>query len=416
MAAFKSDFLNVLQERGFLYQASDLAALDEMAAAGPITGYNGFDATADSLHVGHLLPIMMLRWMQKTGHRPIALMGGGTTKIGDPSDKTEMRRMLSDADIAGNIAKIQTVFDRYLEFGTDKAILVNNAEWLDRLEYLPFLRDVGKHFSINRMLTFDFVRNRLDRDLPLTFLEFNYIILQAYDFVELNRRYGCVLQTGGGDQWGNMVYGVELGRKISGTTLVALTSPLLSTASGLKMGKTAGNAVWLNADRLSPYDFYQFWRNTEDADVGRFLKLFTEMRLDEIARLEALQGSEINEAKKVLALEVTALCHGPDAAGKAAATAREAFEQGAMAEGLPTIEIAAEDLIGLQLAELAVRAGLATSKGEARRLIKQGGLTINDRKPAGEMDVLGPAMIMGLDDKVLKLSAGKKRHVLVRVT
>ena len=416
MAQFKSDLLNVLNERGYLYQATDLEALDELAAKGPITAYNGFDATADSLHVGHLLPIMMLRWLQKTGHRPIALMGGGTTKIGDPSDKNEMRRMLGEDDIASNIAKIQTVFQRYLSFDGDRALLVNNAEWLDRLEYLPFLRDVGRHFSINRMLTFDFVRSRLDRDLPLTFLEFNYIILQAYDFVELNRRFGCVLQTGGGDQWANMVSGVELGRKVAGTSLYALTSPLLSTASGQKMGKTAGNAVWLNADRLSAYDFYQYWRNTEDADVGRFLKLFTELPLDEIARLEALQGSEINEAKKVLALEATVLCHGQENAQQAAATARETFEQGTMAEGLPTIEIGSVGLIGMPIAELAVRAGLASSKGEARRLIKQGGLTVNNVKPAGDLDVLAPETIMGLDDKTLKLSVGKKRHVLVRVT
>jgi tyrosyl-tRNA synthetase len=415
MARFKSDLLNVLDQRGFLYQATDLEALDELAAKGTITAYNGFDATADSLHVGHLLPIMMLRWIQKTGHRPIALMGGGTTKIGDPTDKNEMRRMLTDEEIAGNIAKIQTVFDRYLDFGDGKAIMVNNDEWLGRLEYLPFLRDVGRHFSINRMLTFDFVRSRLDRDLPLTFLEFNYIILQAYDFVELNRRYDCVLQTGGGDQWANMVYGVELGRKMSKKAMFALTSPLLSTASGMKMGKTAGNAVWLNEDRLSPYEFYQFWRNTEDADIGRFLKLFTELPLDEIARLEALGGAEINEAKKVLALEATALCHQRTVAELAATTAQVTFEQGGVAEGLPTVEISSVDLIGMQVAELAVRAGLAASKGEARRLIAGGGLTINDVRPNGEHDVLDPQMILGLDDKTLVIAAGKKRRVLVRV-
>jgi tyrosyl-tRNA synthetase len=409
----KSEFLRVIMERGFFHQASDLEGLDAQMAKGQITAYNGFDATADSLHIGHLLPIMMLRWLQKTGHRPIALMGGGTTKIGDPTDKTEARPMLSDATISSNIEHIKHVFDRFLTFGPNGAILVDNAEWLDKLEYIPFLRDVGRHFSINRMLTFDSVRLRLEREQSLSLLEFNYMILQSYDFVELYRRYGCTLQTGGSDQWGNMVYGVELGRRAAQADLFVMTAPLLTTASGAKMGKTAGNAVWLNEDRLSPYDYYQYWRNTEDADVGRFLKLFTELPLDEIARLEVLQGAEINEAKKVLALEATALCHGREKAELAAATARETFEQGNSAAGLPTISLAASELAGGKLiADLAVAAGLAQSKGEARRLIKQGGLSLNDVVVTDEMQQATAADVL---DGQIKLSAGKKRHVLVKV-
>jgi tyrosyl-tRNA synthetase len=407
----KSDFLRVLQERGFLHQATDLAALDEKALTGSITAYIGFDATGDSLHIGSLLPIMMLRWLQKTGHRPIALMGGGTTKVGDPSGKDESRKLLTDDDIAANIASIQTCFARFLDFGDGKAVLSNNAEWLDGLAYIPFLRDVGRHFSINRMLTFDSVRLRLEREQPLSFLEFNYMILQAYDFVELNKRYGCALQMGGSDQWGNIVSGVDLGRRISGAELFGLTCPLITTASGAKMGKTAAGAVWLNPDRLSPYDYYQFWRNTEDGDVGRFLKLFTDLPLAEIAQLEALQGAEINEAKKVLALEATTLCHGRAEADKAADTARRTFEDGASAAGLPTITDAAA--IGKTLVELAVVAGLAKSKGEARRLIQQGGLSLNDAPVKDEALVLTEK---DFSTGAAKLSAGKKRHALVSLS
>jgi tyrosyl-tRNA synthetase len=418
MTHFKSDFLTVLHQRGFLHQATDLEALDALAAKEMITSYVGFDATADSFHIGNLMQIMLLRWLQKTGHKPIALMGGGTTKIGDPTGKDEVRKLRTDEEINANVARLQQTFAQYIAFGTHKtgAILVNNAEWLDELKYVPFLRDVGRHFSINRMLTFDSVKTRLEREQPLTFLEFNYMILQGYDFVELNRRYGCVLQTGGADQWGNIVNGVDLGRRIAKEALFGLTTTLITLPSGEKMGKSVGGAVWVNADRMSAYDYYQYWRNVDDANVGRFLKLFTELPLDEIARLEALGGTEINEAKKVLALEATSLCHGRAAAEKAAETARAAFEQGAMAEGLPTIEIGSVDILGMQVAELAVRAGLATSKGEARRLIAQGGLTINDTKPNGEHDVLDPGMIMGLDDKTLMLTAGKKRRVLIRLT
>jgi tyrosyl-tRNA synthetase len=409
-ASPKSDFLHVLQERGFLHQATDLDALDEKAASGAITAYIGFDATADSLHIGSLLPIMMLRWLQKTGHRPIALMGGGTTKVGDPSGKDESRKLLTETDIAGNISSIQKCFARFLEFGDNKAVLANNADWLDGLTYIPFLRDVGRHFSINRMLTFDSVRLRLEREQPLSFLEFNYMILQAYDFVELNKRYGCTLQMGGSDQWGNIVSGVDLGRRISGAELFGLTCPLITTPSGAKMGKTATGAVWLNPDRLSPYDYYQFWRNTEDSDVGRFLKLFTDLPLAEIARLETLQGAEINEAKKVLALEVTALCHGRDDAEKAAETARRTFEEGASASGLPTITDGAA--VGKPVIELAVAAGLAKSKGEAKRLIQQGGLSLNDAPVKDEAAVLTEK---DFSNGLAKLSAGKKRHVLVEL-
>src|SRR4051794_17206830 len=338
----RSDFLRIVTERGFLHQCTDLAALDERMSKGVVTAYVGFDATADSLHVGHLLSIMLLRWMQKTGHRPIVLMGGGTTKVGDPSGKDESRQLLDDAAIGRNIAGIRETFTRFLTFGegpTD-AVLANNADWLDALRYIPFLRDVGRHFTINRMLTFDSVRMRLDREQPLTFLEFNYMILQAYDFVELNRRYGCVLQGGGSDQWGNIVNGVELGRRIAGAEMFGLTTPLLTTASGAKMGKTAAGAVWLNPDRLSPYDYWQFWRNTEDGDVGRFLRLFTDLPLDEIVRLEALPGAGINEAKKVLALEAPRRLQGEGAAAGAAEPARRTFEQGGLGEGLPTVAVA----------------------------------------------------------------------------
>jgi tyrosyl-tRNA synthetase len=412
----RSDFLRVMIERGFLNQCTDLEALDARMVKGVVTAYNGFDATADSLHIGHLVPIMMLRWLQKTGHRPISLMGGGTTKVGDPSGKDETRKLLSDADIAANIASIQKTFDRYLTYGTGAtdAIMVNNADWLDELKYIPFLRDVGRHFTINRMLTFDSVKLRLEREQPLTFLEFNYMILQSYDFVELARRHDCILQTGGSDQWGNIVSGVDLGRRIAERDLFGLTCPLITTASGAKMGKTAAGAVWLNPNRLSPYEYYQFWRNTEDADVGRFLKLFTDLPMSEIAKLEALHGAEINEAKKVLAFEATTLCHGRDAAEQAAETARKTFEEGALGEALPTVEIPASELTaGLPAYEILRRAGLAASNGEARRLIKGGGGRLNDQPITDENRSV---TLSDAKDGVIKLSAGKKRHALVKAS
>ena len=415
MSAPKSDFIRILQERGFIHQCTDLAALDALAAKEIVTTYVGYDATADSLHVGSLVSIMMLRWLQKTGGRPIVLMGGGTTKIGDPSFKDEARPLLDTAAIDRNIAGIRQSFARFMEFGdgpTD-AVMVNNADWLDRLEYVPFLRDVGRHFTINRMLAFDSVKLRLDREQPLTFLEFNYMILQAYDFLELNRRLGCRLQMGGSDQWGNIVNGIDLTRRIAGSEVFGLTTPLIATASGEKMGKTVGGAVWLRPHRLSPYNYWQYWRNTEDADVGRFLRLFTDLPLDEIARLEALGGSEINEAKKLLATEATRLCHGDEAATEAAETARQTFEQGSAASGLPTVDLPRDQLAaGIPAYRLFPTAGLATSNGEARRLIKGGGGRLNDRRIESEEQSIG---LDDLDqDGVLKLSAGKKRHALVR--
>jgi tyrosyl-tRNA synthetase len=414
-AAPRSDFVRVLQERGYIHQCTDLAALDEAAAAGVVTAYVGYDCTADSLHIGHLISIMMLRWLQKTGHKPITLMGGGTTKVGDPSDKDKQRPLLSDAVIAANMAGIKTAFTRFLAFGdgpTD-ATMVNNADWLDKLGYVDFLREYGVHFTINRMLAFDSVKLRLEREQPLTFLEFNYMLMQATDFLELNRRYGCSLQMGGSDQWGNIINGVELVRRVDARQAFGLTTPLLTTASGQKMGKTVGGAVWLNADRLSPYDYWQFWRNTEDADVGRFLKLFTDLPLDEIARLEALAGAEINEAKKVLATEATALLHGAAAAQAAAAAARTAFEEGRLSDDLPTIEIPRAVLeAGAPLAVLVADAGLAGSRGEARRLAQGGGLRLND---AAELD--GQRLVTLADcnaDGLIKLAAGKKKIVLVR--
>ncbi|MDQ2104248.1 tyrosine--tRNA ligase [Azospirillum isscasi] len=415
MTTLTSDFLRTLQERGFIHQCTDLAGLDERAAKGPIIAYIGFDCTADSLHVGSLLPIMMLRWLQKTGHKPIVLMGGGTTKIGDPSGKDEARQLLTDEVIDANMAGIKRIFGRYLTFGdgpTD-AVMTNNADWLDGLKYIPLLRDIGRHFTINRMMTFESVKLRLDREQPLTFLEFNYMILQAYDFVELFRRETCVLQMGGSDQWGNIINGVELGRRTDGAELFGLTTPLLTTSSGAKMGKTAAGAVWLTADKLSAYDFWQYWRNTEDADVGRFLRLYTELPLDEVARLEALQGADINEAKKILAHEVTKLAHGEEAALEAAETARRTFEQGAAAEGLPTIDLPRAELeAGVAVVDLLVSAGLAASKGEARRLIKGAGAKMND---AAIPDETAKATAADLNaDGVIKLSAGKKRHALVK--
>ncbi|MEM7443223.1 MAG: tyrosine--tRNA ligase [Pseudomonadota bacterium] len=416
MTRFKSELLNVLQERSFVHQITDPEGLDAKAAEGRVTGYIGFDATADSLHIGNLVGIMMLHWMQKLGHRPIALMGGGTTKIGDPSGKDTSRQLLSAEQIDANIAAIKRNFSGYLNFGDgpNDALMVNNADWLDGLGYIPFLRDVGMHFTINRMLTFESVKIRLDREQPLTFLEFNYMILQAYDFLELNRRYSCDLQLGGSDQWGNIVNGIELGRRIDGASLYGFTSPLITTSSGAKMGKSADGAVWLSAEKLSPYDYWQFWRNTEDADVGRFLGLYTELPMDEVRRLEALDGAEINEAKKILATEATALCHGRQAANEAAQTAQRTFEHGESAKGLPTTEVAhAEMAAGLPAFRVFVLTGLANSNGEARRLIAGGGGRVNDVKIADAEDQIGPAMAN--DDGTIKLSAGKKRHALLKV-
>jgi tyrosyl-tRNA synthetase len=415
MTAFKSDFMRIVHERGMVHQCSDATRLDELLASGVRTAYIGFDCTADSLHVGHLTQIMLLRWWQKAGHKPIALMGGGTTKVGDPSGRDETRQLLTTEQIDANMASIKKSFANYLTFGSGPtdAVMVNNAEWLDTLLYIPLLRDVGRHFSVNRMLTMDSVKLRLERDQPLTFLEFNYMILQSYDFVELHKRYKCILQMGGSDQWGNIIMGADLGRRMEGGELFALTSPLLATASGAKMGKTAGGAVWLNPDRLSPYDFWQYWRNAEDDDVGRFLKTFTDMPLDEVARLEALKGQEINEAKKILATEITTLAHGKKAAEEAAETARRTFEEGARADTLPTVTIPRARLAnGVAAFELLHEAGLAESRNEARKLIKGGGGRLNDKPIVGDSVTVGEA---DLDSSgTLKLSAGRKRHVLVR--
>ena len=415
MSAFKSDFLHVLSERGFIHQISDETGLDKLLATETVTAYVGYDATARSLHIGHLLSIMMLHWFQKTGHRPIALMGGGTTMVGDPSGKDESRKLLTLRDIDDNLAEIRKTFDRFFDFGDGPtgAVMANNAEWLLDLNYVEFLRDVGRHFSVNRMLSFDSVKLRLDREQPLSFLEFNYMILQAYDFVELNRRHGCRLQMGGSDQWGNIVNGIDLGRRTDNASLFALTCPLLTTSSGAKMGKTAAGAVWLNPDMLSPWDFWQYFRNTEDADVGRFLKLFTTLPLGEIARLAALDGSEINEAKKVLATEATAMLHGREAAEAAAETARKTFEEGALAGDLPTVEVTRAELeAGLGLLNLLVTAGLAGSNGEARRHVQGGAVRVND---AAVDDVRAQIDASHLAaEGVIKLSLGKKKHILIR--
>ncbi len=414
MSAYKSDFLNVLAERGFIHQVSEPDALDQLAQSQPITAYIGFDCTAASLHIGSLLPIMMLHWLQETGHRPIALMGGGTTRVGDPSGKDESRRILTDEIINDNLKGIRQIFSKFLKFegSGGNAIMANNADWLNTLNYIDFLRDVGRHFSVNRMLSFDSVKMRLDRQQELSFLEFNYMILQAYDFVELNKRTGCVLQMGGSDQWGNIVNGIDLGRRMRDAQLFALTAPLITTSSGAKMGKTAAGAVWLNADMVSPYDYWQFWRNTEDGDVARFLKLFTKLPLDEIARLAALQGSEINEAKKVLATEATALVHGRAAADDAANTARKTFEEGTLAESLPTVEIATAEMQSLGVLNAFVRAGLASSNGDAKRQIKGGGLRVNDVAVTDEKMTLTSANLT--PEGVIKLSLGRKRHVLIK--
>jgi tyrosyl-tRNA synthetase len=410
-----SDFLREFIARGYFHQCTDLEALDTLARKGRIAGYIGFDATADSLHVGSLVQIMLLRRLQQHGHRPIVLMGGGTTKIGDPSGKDESRKLLSAADIDSNIAGIRQIFTRFLRFGDgpSDAVMVNNADWLDGLAYIPFLRDYGRHFSVNRMLAFDSVKLRLEREQPLTFLEFNYMVLQAYDFLELARRCDCVLQMGGSDQWGNIVNGVELGRRVDNRTLFGLTTPLITTAGGAKMGKTAAGAVWLNVDRLSPYDYWQFWRDTADADVGRFLRMFTDLPLDEIARLEKLAGAEINAAKITLATEATKMAHGEAAAEAAAETARRTFGEGSAGDDLPSIEVASADLArGIQAVELLHRAGLAASKSEARRLIKGGGARVNGEAIADDATVLTTADMTR--EGYIKLSAGKKKHALVR--
>lgn len=415
---YRSEFLRALHDRGLIHQISDPEGLDALALNGKITAYVGYDLTAPSLHVGHMTNIMMLRRLQQAGHRPVVLMGGGTTRIGDPSFRDDARPLLDDAQIEANKAGIKKVFSRFLTFGdgpTD-AIMVDNAEWLDKLEYIPFLRDIGRHFSVNRMLSFESVKSRLDRDQSLSFLEFNYMILQAYDFLELSRRYGCQLQMGGSDQWGNIINGMELGRRVDGSSLYALTSPLLTTSSGAKMGKSAGGAVWLNEDMLAPYGLWQYWRNTEDADVGRFLRIFTDLPLDEIARLEALEGAERNEAKKILATEVTALLHGREAANAAAETARKTFEEGALAQDLPSHEIprhVLEEGLGVLAAFGPDYAGLVASTSEARRQIKGGGIKVNDVTITDEKTHLTPDDLSS--DGVIKLSLGKKKHILLKV-
>jgi tyrosyl-tRNA synthetase len=415
MSAYKSDFLNVLAARGFIHQVSEPDALDALAHSSTITAYIGFDCTAPSLHVGSLLPIMLLYWLQQTGHRPIALMGGGTTRVGDPSGKDESRRLLTDDIIDGNLKSIREIFSRFLKFGEGgrDAIMANNADWLNSLNYIDFLRDIGRHFSINRMLAFDSVKLRLEREQELSFLEFNYMILQAYDFVELHKRYGCVLQMGGSDQWGNIVSGIDLGRRVANAQLFALTSPLITTSSGAKMGKTAAGAVWLNAGQVSPYEYWQYWRNTEDADVGRFLKLFTVMPLGEIERLAALKGAEINEAKKILATEATALVHGRPAAEEAATTARTTFEEGGLGASLPSVDISrAEIKAGIGVLAAFVKAGLASSNGEARRAIANNAILVNDARITSDKATIGEADVTA--DGVVKLSLGRKRHVLLK--
>ncbi|MDF2621164.1 MAG: tyrosyl-tRNA synthetase [Xanthobacteraceae bacterium] len=421
MSKFRSDFLRTLNERGFIHQISDEQGLDELFAKETVTAYIGFDPTAPSLHAGGLIQIMMLHWLQATGHRPVSLMGGGTGMVGDPSFKDEARQLMTVDTIEANIASIKRVFSNYLNYGDGNhgdslrgALMINNAEWLRELNYLEFLRDVGRHFSVNRMLSFDSVKMRLEREQSLSFLEFNYMILQAYDFVELNKRYGVRLQMGGSDQWGNIVNGIDLGHRMGTPQLYALTSPLLTTASGAKMGKTLGGAVWLNADMLGPYEFWQYWRNTEDADVPRFLKLYTTLPMAEIARLSSLGGAEINEVKKILATEVTAMLHGRAAAEAAAETARKTFEEGGLSADLPTVEVPAGELeagIGV-LAVFAEKTGLVASNGEARRQIKGGGLKVNDATVTDEKAVLTARDLT--PEGVVKLSLGKKKHVLLR--
>ncbi len=414
MTTYKSDFLNVLDQRGLIHQVSDAQALDAACCKGPVTAYVGYDATATSLHIGNLISVTMLYWFQQTGHRPITLMGGGTSMVGDPSFRDDQRSLLTVEKIAENIEGIKKIFGKMLRYGdgpTD-ALMVNNADWLLKLNYVEFLRDVGRHFSVNRMLSFDSVKLRLDRDQSLSFLEFNYMIMQGYDFTELNRRYGTILQMGGSDQWGNIINGVDLSHRMGGPQLYALTTPLLTKSSGEKMGKSASGAVWLNGDLFSPYDFWQYFRNTEDADVGRFLKVFTRLPLDEIAKLAALGGSEINEAKKILATEATAVVHGREAADAAAETARKTFEEGALAESLPTVNIPRAELdAGIGVLAAFVNAGFVASNGEARRQIKGGGLRVNDVAVNDEKMLLTPDQ---LTEGVIKLSLGKKRHILLK--
>ncbi len=415
MTSHRSEFIQNVVDRGYMHQCTDLDALDSLAKDKIVSAYIGFDCTAPSLHAGSLVQIMMLRLLQRCGHKPIVLMGGGTTKIGDPSGKDESRQLLDDAAIAANMAGIKNVFAKFLSFGdgpTD-AVMVNNDDWLKDLQYLPFLRDYGRHFSVNRMLGFESVKLRLEREHNLSFLEFNYMILQAYDFLELSRRHDCLLQMGGSDQWGNIVGGVDLGRRLDQRDMFGLTTPLLTTSSGAKMGKTAAGAVWLNADMLSPYDYWQYWRNTEDADVGKFLRLFTDLPLAEINELESRQGVELNEVKKRLASEVTAMCHGAEAAAEAAETARRTFEEGGLGEGLPSTDVAKADLqSGIAVFELFKLAGLAASNGEARRLIKGGGARLNDEKISDETQTITTADLN--DEGIIKLSAGKKRHALIK--
>ncbi|PYG34602.1 tyrosine--tRNA ligase [Pelagimonas varians] len=410
----KSDFMRVMIERGFLADCTDYQALDDALVDGTVPAYIGFDATAKSLHVGSLIQIMMLRWLQKTGHKPITLMGGGTTKVGDPSFRADERPLLTPDQIDANIDGIKQVFAKYVSYDDTPggALMLNNAEWLDELNYLDFLRDIGRHFSVNRMLSFESVKSRLDREQSLSFLEFNYMILQAYDFLELNRRYGCLLQMGGSDQWGNIVNGIDLTRRVLDHEIYGLTSPLLTTSDGKKMGKSLNGAIWLNGDMCAPYEFWQFWRNTTDADVGRFLKLYTELPVEECDRLGALEGSDINDAKIVLANEVTTLCHGADAAAAAAATAREVFEKGGVGDDLPTLELSAEEIgDGISIVQLIVRSGLAKSGKEAKRLISENGAKMDDA-PLSEAGLILDADALATP---IKLSAGKKRHALVKL-
>ncbi|MDF0598642.1 tyrosine--tRNA ligase [Psychromarinibacter halotolerans] len=410
----KSDFLGVIIERGFLADCTDLQSLDEALISGTVPAYIGYDATAQSLHVGHLLNIMLLRWFQKCGHKPITLMGGGTTKVGDPSFRSDERPLLGPEQIDANINGMQQVFAKYLDYGAgdSDALMLNNAEWLDGLNYLEFLRDIGRHFSVNRMLSFESVKSRLDREQSLSFLEFNYMILQAYDFLELNRRYGCLLQMGGSDQWGNIVNGIDLTRRVLDHEIYGLTTPLLTTSDGRKMGKSQGGAIWLNADMLSPYEFWQFWRNTTDADVGRFMKLYTEIPVDECDRLAALGGSEINDAKIVLANAVTTLCHGAEAAAAAEATAREVFEKGGVGDDLPTLALTSAEVgDGISIVQLIVKSGLAKSGKEAKRLIADNGARIDDA-PLTDAGLMLDAAALA---SPVKLSAGKKRHALVKL-
>ncbi|WP_341864323.1 tyrosine--tRNA ligase [Gymnodinialimonas sp. 57CJ19] len=406
----KSEFLHTIVERGFLADCTDLQSLDEALLEGPLTAYIGYDATAKSLHVGHLLNVMLLRWWQKTGNRPLTLMGGGTTKVGDPSFRADERPLLGPEQIDANIEGMGRVFARYLDYSDGKAMMLNNAEWLDELNYLDFLRDIGRHFSVNRMLSFESVKSRLDREQSLSFLEFNYMILQAYDFLELSRRHDCLLQMGGSDQWGNIVNGIDLTRRVIDKEIFGLTTPLLTTSDGRKMGKSQGGAIWLNGDMLSPYEFWQFWRNTTDADVGRFLKLYTELPVAECDRLGALEGSEINAAKVILANEVTTLLHGAEAAQAAEATSREVFEKGGTGDDLPTLTLSAADLgDGMSIAQLITRSGLAKSGKDAKRLIAEGGARMNDAA------VTDAGLMIAASDlaEPIKLSAGKKRHALV---